>query len=285
MKSSTLSLEKIDSLFPDALSKDKKAQAKTLFLKRLSVAAHRYYGGKIQMVPKCGIYGFNWFNVWYTPGVSKISTSIRDDNDISFETTCRGNTVAVISDSTRVLGDGDCTPSGGLGVMEGKALIMKYLGGVDAVPLCVDSKGPDGKNDPQKIIEFVKMCQHSFGAVNLEDISQPNCFRVLDDLRDACDIPVWHDDAQGTACVTLAGIINALILAGKKIPDVKIVLLGAGAANTTIARLLMLDGAKGENIILFDTKGALHSGRKDIASDPPITGNGNSARARIQRTC
>ena len=268
MKSSTLTLDNIDSLFPDTLSKDKKAQAKTLFLKRLSLAAHRYYGGKIQMVPKCGIYGFNWFNVWYTPGVSKISTSIRDDNDLSFETTFRGNTVAVVSDSTRVLGDGDCTPPGGLGVMEGKALIMKYLGGVDAVPLCVDSRGPDGKHDPKKIIEFVKMCQHSFGAVNLEDISQPNCFRVLDDLRDACDIPVWHDDAQGTACVTLAGIINALVLAGKKIPDVKFVLLGAGAANTTIARLLMLDGAKGKNIILFDTKGSLHSGRKDIASDP-----------------
>ncbi len=110
MKSKTLSLSDIDGLFPADLSPDKKAQAKTLFLKKLSLEAHRFYGGKMQTVPKCGIYGFNWFNVWYTPGVSKISTSIRDDNDISFETTCRGNLVAVVSDSTRVLGDGTAPP-------------------------------------------------------------------------------------------------------------------------------------------------------------------------------
>ncbi len=268
MKSKTLSLSDIDGLFPADLSPDKKAQVKTLFLKKLSLEAHRFYGGKMQTLPKCGIYGFNWFNVWYTPGVSRISTSIRDDNDLSFETTCRGNLVAVVSDSTRVLGDGDCTPPGGLGVMEGKALIMKYLGGVDAVPLCVDSRNEAGKHDPARIIEFVKMCQHSFGAINLEDISQPNCFRVLDELRDACDIPVWHDDAQGTACVTLAGLINAVHLAGKKMEAVKIVLLGAGASNTTIARLLMADGARGENIVMFDTKGSLHKGRKDIETSP-----------------
>lgn len=268
MSSKIVSLKDIDSLFPDSLSQDKKAQAKTLFLKRLSVDAHKFYSGKIQTVPKCGIYGFNWFNVWYTPGVSKISTEIRDNNDLSLETTCRGNTVAVVSDSTRVLGDGDCTPPGGMGVMEGKALIMKYLGGVDAVPLCIDSRGKDGKNDPEKIIDFVKMCQHSFGAINLEDISQPNCFKVLDDLRDACDIPVWHDDAQGTACVTLAGIINAVHLAEKKIADCRIVLLGAGASNTTIARLLMADGASGKNIVMFDTKGSLNKNRKDIENDP-----------------
>jgi malate dehydrogenase (oxaloacetate-decarboxylating) len=151
--------------------------------------------------------------------------------------------------------------------MEGKAMLMKYLGGLDAVALCVDSKGPDGKNDPEKLIGFVKMLQHSFGAVNLEDISQPNCFKVLDDLREACDIPVWHDDAQGTACVTLAGLINALKLAGKKIGDAKIVLLGAGASNTTIARLIMADGGDPAKMIVFDTKGSLHSGRQDIASD------------------
>jgi malate dehydrogenase (oxaloacetate-decarboxylating) len=117
--------------------------------------------------------------------------------------------------------------------MEGKAMIMKYLGGVDAAALCVDSKGQDGKNNPDKLIEFVQMAQHSFGAVNLEDISQPNCFKVLDELRETCDIPVWHDDAQGTACVTLAGLLNALKLVGKKIGDARIVLLGAGASNTT----------------------------------------------------
>ena len=257
-------LKNLDSLFPAGFNEDQKARAKTLFLKNLSQEAHRFYGGKMQTVPKCGLYGLNWFNVWYTPGVSKVSTEIRDDNDTSFALSNRGNLVAVVSDSTRVLGDGDCTPPGGLGVMEGKAMIMKYLGGVDAIALCVDSKGPDGKNDPERVINFVKMAQHSFGAINLEDISQPNCFKVLDDLREACDIPVWHDDAQGTACVTLAGLLNALKLAGKKLSDAKIVLLGAGASNSTVARLILADGGDPAKMIIFDTKGSLHAGREDI---------------------
>jgi malate dehydrogenase (oxaloacetate-decarboxylating) len=220
------------------------------------------------VVPKAPVIGFNWFNVWYTPGVSTISTTVRDNNDASFELSNRGNLVAVVSDSTRVLGDGDCTPAGGLGVMEGKAFLMKYLGGVDAVALCIDSKDANGKNDPDRIIQFVKMVQHSFGAVNLEDISQPNCYKVLDVLREECDIPVWHDDAQGTACVTLAGLINALKLAGKKIGDARIVLFGAGASNTTIARLLITDGADPAKIVMFDTKGSLHKNRADIKADP-----------------
>jgi malate dehydrogenase (oxaloacetate-decarboxylating) len=261
------SLKNLDGLFPDTFTGEMKAQAKTLFLKELAAVFHRFYGGKMQTVPKCGIYGLNWFNIWYTPGVSRISTTIRDDNDSSFSLSNRGNLVAVVSDSTRVLGDGDCTPPGGLGVMEGKSMLMKYLGGVDAVALCVDSRGENGKNDPEKIINFVKMLTPSFGAVNLEDISQPNCFRVLDELREACDIPVWHDDAQGTACITLAGLINALKLAGKKIGDAKIVLLGAGAANTTIARLILADGGDPAKMIVFDSKGSLHSGREDIKND------------------
>ena len=267
MKELSLNLENLEEAFPPDFTPEQLAKAKTIFLKKLSEDAHRFYQGKIQTVPKAPVVGFNWFNVWYTPGVSKVSTDIRDNNDTSFELTNRGNLVAVVSDSTRVLGDGDCTPSGGLGVMEGKAFLMKYLGGVDAVALCVDSKGKDGKNDPEKIIEFVKMLQPSFGAVNLEDISQPNCFRVLDVLREECDIPVWHDDAQGTACVTLAGVINALKLAGKNIKDVRIVLNGAGASNTTIARLLVTDGADPAKMVLFDTKGGLHSDRLDIECD------------------
>ncbi|MEJ5187896.1 NADP-dependent malic enzyme [Treponema sp. J25] len=262
------SLRNLDSLFPSTFTEEQKARAKTLFLKNLSLEAHRWYGGKMQTVPKCGLFGFNWFNVWYTPGVSQISTTIRDNNDASFALSNRGNLVAVVSDSTRVLGDGDCTPPGGLGVMEGKALLMKYLGGVDAVALCIDSRNREGKPDPDRIIEFVKMAQPSFGAINLEDISQPNCFKVLDELREACDIPVWHDDAQGTACVTLAGLINALKLVNKKLSDVRIVLLGAGASNTTIARLLMADGADPDRIIMFDSRGALHRKRKDIETDP-----------------
>jgi len=268
MKDINLTLENLNEAFPDNFTQDQIARAKTIFFKTLAREAHCFYSGKIQTVPKAPVIGLNWFNVWYTPGVSKISTQVRDNNDCSFELSNRGNLVAVVSDSTRVLGDGDCTPAGGLGVMEGKAFLMKYLGGVDGVALCVDSKDENGKNDPDRIIQFVKMCQHSFGAINLEDISQPNCFKVLDVLREECDIPVWHDDAQGTACVTLAGVINALYLAGKKMHDAKFVLNGAGASNTTIARLLITDGVDPAKIILFDTKGSLHKGRKDIEADP-----------------
>jgi len=268
MEKISLKLENLGKIFPDNWSEEQRAKGKTIFLKRLAELAHKHYSGKIQVVPKVPVPGFNWFNVWYTPGVSKVSTTIRDNNEASFELTNRGNLVAVVSDSTRVLGDGDCTPPGGLGVMEGKAFLMKYLGGVDGVALCVDSRGKDGKNDPDKIIDFVKMCQHSFGAINLEDISQPNCYKVLDVLREECDIPVWHDDAQGTACVTLAGLINALKLAGKKLSNAKIVYYGAGASNTTIARLIIADGGDPKKMILFDTKGTLHIGREDIKSDP-----------------
>ncbi|MBN1617587.1 MAG: NADP-dependent malic enzyme [Spirochaetales bacterium] len=270
-------LKDLVAAFPADFTEAEKAQAKTIFLKKLSLLAHEFYGGKMQTLPKCALYGFNWFNVWYTPGVSSVSTGIRDNNDTSFTLSNRGNLVAVVSNSTRVLGDGDCTPPGGLGVMEGKALLMKYLGGVDSIALCVDSRvRPDeserrgiaaGKNDPAKIIEFVRMLEPSVGAVNLEDISQPDCFRVLDELREVCDIPVWHDDAQGTACITLAGLLNALKLAGKTLSEAKIVLLGAGASNTTIARLILADGGNGKNMIVCDSKGALHAGRSDVEKD------------------
>ena len=253
MEKLKMDLTNLNEVFPDDFSQEQIATGKTMFLKKMSEDAHKFYGGKIQTVPKAGVFGFNWFNVWYTPGVSKISTTIRDDNDTSFDLSNRGNLVAVVSDSTRVLGDGDCTPPGGLGVMEGKAFLMKYLGGVDGVALCIDSKDENGKNDPQKIIDFVKMCQHSFGAINLEDISQPNCYKVLDTLREECNIPVWHDDAQGTACVTLAGLINALKLAEKRIEDVKIVMLGAGASNTTIASLIIAAGGVPKKIYMFDS--------------------------------
>ncbi len=262
-----LSLSNLNELFPNDFSQEQIAKAKTVFLKELSLLAHKFYGGKIQTLPKAGVYGFNWFNVWYTPGVSKISTTIRDDNLASFDVSNRGNMVGVVSDSTRVLGDGDVTPPGGLGVMEGKAYLMKYLAGIDAVPLCVNSYNKDGEHDPDKIIDFVKMLEPSFGAINLEDISQPNCYKVLDTLREECDIPVWHDDAQGTGAVTVAGLINALRIVDKEMSKVRIVLYGAGASNATIGRLLLQAGADPENVILFDSKGALHKGRDDIKAD------------------
>jgi malate dehydrogenase (oxaloacetate-decarboxylating) len=284
----SLKLENLDALFPKEFTPKQVAVAKTAFLKELSLQAHRFYCGKIQTVPKAGLYGFNWFNVWYTPGVSRVSTAIRgcrewfipgvsdklkpgDDPgfaDASFALSNRGNLVGVVSDSTRVLGDGDVTPPGGLGVMEGKAFLMKYLGGIDAVALCVDSRNFDGHPCPEKIIDFVKMVQPSFGAINLEDIQQPDCYRVLDVLRESCDIPVWHDDAQGTGCVTVAGLINAVKVAGKEIGKIRVVMIGAGASNTTIARLMIQAGVDPEKMVLFDTKGSLHKGRKDVEEDP-----------------
>jgi len=266
-KIDNLKLENLDQLFPADFTKEQVAKGKTLFLKEVSDSMHRFFGGKMQTIPKAGLYGFNWFNVWYTPGVSKVSTAIRDNPDESFVLSNRGNLVAVVSDSTRVLGDGDCGPSGGLGVMEGKAFLMKYLGGVDAIALCIDSRNEKGDHDPKKIIEFVKMLAPSVGAVNLEDISQPNCFEVLDTLRDACDIPVWHDDAQGTGCVTLAGLINALKVANKKIGDVRIAMLGAGASNTTIASLILQAGGDPAKMVVCDSRGGLHTGRADIEAD------------------
>lgn len=261
-------LDNLDELFHESgLNSEQTARAKTLFLKRLSYDAHKFYNGKMQTVPKAAVFGFNWFNVWYTPGVSMVSTTIRDNNLESYALSNRGNLVAVVSDSTRVLGDGNCTPPGGLGVMEGKAFLMKYLGGVDANALCIDSRNEKGENDPDKIIDFVKMLQPGFGAVNLEDISQPNCFKVLDTLREVCDIPVWHDDAQGTASVTLAGLFNALKLVDKPIGDVKIVLYGAGASNTTIARIIHQAGGDPEKMIIFDSTGSLNKGRDDIKAD------------------
>ena len=262
-----LTLENLDELFSEHLDQAQTAAAKTIFLKRLSVEAHKFYEGKMQTLPKAGVFGFNWFNVWYTPGVSGVSTAIRDDNLASYNLSNRGNYVAVVSDSTRVLGDGDCTPPGGLGVMEGKSFLMKYLGGIDATALCMDSYNEKGEHDPDKIIDFVKMLQPSFGAVNLEDISQPNCYKVLDTLREECNIPVWHDDAQGTASVTLAGLINALKLAEKKIEDVRIVMLGAGAANATIARIIIAAGGDPDKMVIFDSKGSLHKDRDDIKAD------------------
>ena len=261
-------LDDIGNRFPAQWGGDQVARAKTVFFQALALEAHRFYGGKIQVLPRAPLPGFQWFNAWYTPGVSAISTGIRDDPGESFDLSWRGNVVAVVSDSTRVLGDGDVSPPGGLGVMEGKAFLMKMLGGVDAVPLCMDSRNAAGKNDPEVIIDFVRRLAPSFGAVNLEDISQPNCFRVLDALREDCGIPVWHDDAQGTGCVTLAGLINALKVAGKELAACRIVFNGAGASNTTIARLILLAGADPARMAMFDSRGGLHRGRTDIEADP-----------------
>ena len=220
---------------------------------------HPFYRGKIEMVPKCRVRDFTDFAIWYTPGVAQPCRAINANPELVDEYTNRWNTVAVVSDGTRVLGLGDIGPKGGMPVMEGKALLYKYLGGVDAFPICLNTK------DPDKIIETVLLLQPSFGGVNLEDISQPKCFRILDTLRERAEIPIWHDDQQGTACVTLSGLINALKVVGKKRDEVTVALIGAGAANVAISRLLFKAGIKPEKTMVVDSKGILHPGRSDIA--------------------
>ncbi|MFQ6109919.1 MAG: NADP-dependent malic enzyme, partial [Candidatus Aminicenantales bacterium] len=165
--------------------------------------------------------------------------------------------VAVISDGSRVLGLGDIGPEAGLPVMEGKALLYKYLGGVDAFPICLDTK------DPEEIIQAVKWLQPTFGGINLEDIAHPKCFHILDTLRREMEIPVWHDDQQGTACVTVAGLMNAVKIVGKKLDEIKVALIGAGAANIAISRLIITAGVNPENMIAVDSKGILHKDRGD----------------------
>jgi malate dehydrogenase (oxaloacetate-decarboxylating) len=219
---------------------------------------HPFYRGKVQTALRCVVRDFNDFAIWYTPGVAAPCRAIESDPELVYEYTSKWNTVAVVSDGTRVLGLGDIGPKAGLPVMEGKALLYKYLGGVDAVPIMLDTK------DPDKIIDTVLMLQPSFGGVNLEDISQPKCFRVLDTLRERAEIPVWHDDQQGTASVTLAGLINALKVVGKRIEDVRIAFVGAGASNMACARLIFAYGAEPANCLMLDSKGILGKHRNDL---------------------
>jgi len=219
---------------------------------------HPFYKGKIQTAPRCVVRNLDDFSIWYSPGVAQPCKAIQANKELVYEYTSKWNTVAVVSDGTRVLGLGDIGPEAGMPVMEGKALIFKYLGGVDAVPICLDTK------DPDEIIRTVKLLQPSFGGINLEDLSQPKCFRILETLRQEMEIPVWHDDQQGTAAVTVAGVINALKIVGKKINEVKIAMVGAGAANICIARMLMEAGVEPGNIIMTDSHGILNTNRTEL---------------------
>jgi malate dehydrogenase (oxaloacetate-decarboxylating) len=218
---------------------------------------HKFYKGKLGVALKCRVRDFNDFAIWYTPGVAKVCMEINADKQKAYEYTNKWNSVAVISDGTRVLGLGDIGPEAGLPVMEGKGILYKYLGGVDAYPICLDEK------DPDKLIEIGRALQPSFGGFNLEDIAQPKCFRILDELRSKCEIPVWHDDQQGTACVTVAGLINALKIVKKNIAEVKITVVGAGASGINIAHQIMLAGASPDNMLSVDSKGILSRDRAD----------------------
>jgi malate dehydrogenase (oxaloacetate-decarboxylating) len=218
---------------------------------------HAFYKGKLGTTLKCRVRDFNDFAIWYTPGVAAVCKEIAKDKEKAYEYTNKWNNVAVISDGTRVLGLGDIGPEAGLPVMEGKGILYKYLGGVDAFPICL------AEHDADKIIEIVKALQPSFGGINLEDISHPKCFKILDTLRVECEIPVWHDDQQGTACVTVAGLINALKIVNKDIGGVRATVIGSGAAGIAIARLLITAGVDPAKMLSVDSKGILGRDRSD----------------------
>lgn len=225
-----------------------------------SLALARFYQGKIETVPKVPVRSLSDFSIWYTPGIAHVSEAIQKDPASSFELTGRWNTIAIVTDGSRVLGLGDIGPEAAMPVMEGKALLFRYLGGVNAIPL------PIRVGSTEEFISTVERIAPAFGGINLEDIASPKCFQILEELSRRLPIPVWHDDQLGTAAATLAGFINALELTGRSIGKVRTVLLGAGAANIATARLLIAMGHDPHRLTLVDREGALYAERHDVDS-------------------
>ena len=221
-----------------------------------SLKKHYEWKGKLEVTPRAAVDSKEALSLAYTPGVAQPCLEIQKDVNKSYELTRRWNTVAVVTDGTAVLGLGDIGPEAGMPVMEGKCVLFKAFGDVDAIPLCVRSK------DVDEIVHTVALLAGSFGGVNLEDISAPRCFEIERKLKEQCDIPIFHDDQHGTAVITLAGLLNALKVVGKKIEDVKIVTSGAGAAGIAIIKLLMSMGLK--NVIMTDRTGAIYEGREGL---------------------
>ena len=220
-----------------------------------SLRLHYEWKGKLEMTPRAAVDSKESLALAYTPGVAQPCLEIQKDVSKSYELTRRWNTVAVVTDGSAVLGLGDIGPEAGMPVMEGKCVLFKAFGDVDAIPLCVKS------HDVDEIVNTVYLLSGSFGGVNLEDIAAPRCFEIERKLKEKCDIPIFHDDQHGTAIITLAGLWNALKVVGKQLEDVKIVINGAGAAAISITRLLLTAGAK--HVTLCDRKGALYAGRAE----------------------
>jgi malate dehydrogenase (oxaloacetate-decarboxylating) len=214
-----------------------------------------HVGGKIELSNKAPVKTRDDLSMAYTPGVARVCSAIHDDPDKAFQFTIKRNTVAVVSDGTAVLGLGDIGPRAAMPVMEGKAMLFKEFAGVDAFPICLDTK------DPEEIIAVVKAIAPGFGGINLEDISAPRCFQIEDGLKAELDIPVFHDDQHGTAIVVLAALLNSLTITGQRIEEIGIVICGIGAAGIAVARILLEAGAR--HIIGVDSRGALHTARED----------------------
>ncbi|MBS7655333.1 NADP-dependent malic enzyme [Candidatus Bathyarchaeota archaeon] len=227
----------------------------------IALKHHEFYHGKIEVIPKCLLQNLSDFSIWYTPGVAEPCKAIKENPEKVYDYTNKWNNVAIITDGTRVLGLGDIGAEASLPVMEGKALLFKFLGGVDAFPICLST------TDSSEIVKVVNWIQPSFGGINLEDIAQPKCFKILFELRRNLKIPVWHDDQQGTGTVVLAGLINALKIVNKKINEVQIALIGAGAAGLAIANILTKAGATLGKLIIVDSKGILHPSRVDLQEE------------------
>ncbi|WP_456330694.1 NAD(P)-dependent malic enzyme [Archaeoglobus sp.] len=225
---------------------------------KIAATWHKFYKGKIETLPKCAIRSLDDFSIWYTPGVASPCREIHENEEKVYEYTSKWNTVAIVSDGSRTLGLGNIGAMAALPVMEGKALLFKYLGGVDAFPIVLAEQNAD------RIIEIVKAISPTFGGINLEDISTPKCFYILERLQEELDIPVWHDDQLGTATASLAALYNALKIVGKKLSDVNMAIIGAGAANIATYRLLKAAGADPKKIFVVDSKGILHRDRKDL---------------------
>ena len=218
-----------------------------------SLRLHYQWKGKLEVIPRASVDSKEALSLAYTPGVAQPCLEIQKDVNLSYTLTRRWNTVAVVTDGSAVLGLGDIGPEAGMPVMEGKCVLFKAFGGVDAIPLCIRSK------DVDDIVNTVALLAGSFGGVNLEDISAPRCFEIERKLKERCDIPIFHDDQHGTAVITLAGLTNALKVVGKSLDGVKIVINGAGAAAVSITRLLLSAGAG--DITLCDRQGAIYAGR------------------------